>query len=255
MIRLVRSISQDPTDIFHIYPVLIRYIQKILYKTLPGVVLRMNAQMFYISLVFAVLVLGLFSFLVGGKSEKAKTQRVTNDEIGFQNSIMDLVKIACGSIVVLTVSIFGLATLLVISPQSVLVSPDVIGNPINFLAMVFTGLFASMAGGFYLGVNVQGRIEKKESSRSHVPLIPVLSVMGMIALVSRAAAATPFNMTDSMGPITEIMGWAGNSFVPAVIVLVIAVVPLIMILLGVRFAGGMMTALMEGVKDIFSFRF
>jgi hypothetical protein len=58
-----------------------------------------------------------------------------------------------------------------------------------------------------------------------------------------------------MQPVTDILLWSGNDMAPAVIVMFLALVPLIMITIGVRFAGGMLESLLEGIREIFSFKF
>jgi len=211
----------------------------------------MNAELFNVTLLFAVLVLGLFSFLVGGKSEKAKTQKETGDENGFITTIHDLVKMTAASVVVLAGTAVAVLVALVVTPDSLLVPAGLIGNPVVFVFNFLAILAVGMVGGFYVGVVTQDKLYKI-SQKSTPSLLPVLSVLGVFALVGRVAAS---NMTDQMAPVTEILTWAGVDMVPAVLVLILALVPLIMIMIGVRFAGGMLSGLMEGIKEIFSFKF
>ena len=210
----------------------------------------MNAQMFTVVLIFAVLTLGLFSFLVGGKSEKARTQKAKDDELGYFATIADLVKMTAASVVVLAGTVVGVLVTLVAAPELLMVPAGLIGNPITFVFNFLVAIAISAVIGFYAGVQVQDKLDKR--LQNHLPLVSVLSVAGAIALISRVAAS---NMSEQMQPVTDILQWAGSDMVPVVLVLILALVPLIMIMLGIRFAGGMLSGLMEGIKEIFSFKF
>jgi hypothetical protein len=59
-----------------------------------------------------------------------------------------------------------------------------------------------------------------------------------------------------MQPVTDIMGWAGVDLVPAVIVLIIALIPLIFIMMGVKFASGILgdvLGMFAEIKNFFKF--
>jgi hypothetical protein len=216
----------------------------------------MNAQAFQVVLVFAVLALGLFAFLVGGKSSQAKSLKARGDDHGYHTTIEDLVKMTVGSVLVLAGTVAALFAMAIAAPDLLMVPANAIGDSTSFLVSTVSAIALAMAMGFYLGVIAQEKSDNKVRTGSAFnKIVPVLSVAGMSALLIGGVQAATTNMTEMMEPVSGILTWAGTDMIPLVIIVFIAAVPLIMIMIGVRFAGGMMSSLLDGIREIFTFKF
>jgi len=213
----------------------------------------MNAQMFYAVMVFAVLALGFFAFLVGAKSSRARTQKEKGDEHGYHTTIEDFVKLTAASVIILAATILGIFLAALGAPHLLTVPGSWIGDPGGFLINVVGSIILAAAIGFYLGVCLQEKLDKKADSKSLKAFLPALTVVGAIGFLTSIVSAS--NTTEQMQPVTDILVWSGSDMAPAVIVLFLALVPLIMITIGVRFAGGMLASLLDGIREIFTFRF
>jgi len=214
----------------------------------------MNAQMFYAVIAFAILALAVFSFLVGGKSSKVKTLKARGDEKGFHENLFDLIKITVGSVIVLVVVVVTLVAMIFLAPGLLEVPMNSIGISDFFLFNIIATLVLACMVGFFLGVAVEEWIDKVNKKKNPAKaLIPAVGILGVLFLIGRVAAET--NITAEMQPVTDILSWSGTDMAPAVILLFLAFVPLIMVMIGVRFAGGMLSSILEGIREIFSFRF
>jgi hypothetical protein len=214
----------------------------------------MNAQVFQIVLLFAVLALGLFSFLIGAKATQVRSLKAKGDDHGYHTTMQDLVKICLGSVLVFAATAIIFVTAYIAAPELLMVPTRWIGDSWSFMANVIGGVIISSALGFYAGVCVQEKMEHKTSTGSGIKkFIPAFSVVGALMFIQSVKAAVPMN--ETMKPVSDILVWAGVDMMPAVLILLLAVVPIVMIMIGVRFAGGMLNGLLDGIREIFSFRF
>lgn len=215
----------------------------------------MNALMFYAVIAMAVLLLGAFSLIVGAKATQARNLRKANDDHGYHTTIEDLVKMSAGAVLVFAGTTIAVLAMVLAAPALLTVPATWVAG--SFVINVIGATALALVGGFYAGVFLQEHADKVVARKTAHGIMPAVVALGATAcsiLVSAASAATA-NMTETMQPVTDILVWAGGDMMPAVLILILAMIPLIMVMIGVRFAGGMLNGLLEGIREIFSFKF
>lgn len=217
----------------------------------------MNAIMFNAFIAMVVLVLGFFALLVGGKSSQARNLKESGDDQGFASALFDLYKMTAGSVLVLGIAVVSFAGTFVLAPELLMVPLAWIGgDAVLFISNVILAMIAASVIGFYAGVYLQERavgVRAPVGARKVSPALTIASIVGFFGVFASKVSATAMN--ETLAPVTEILNWAGGDMMPAVLILILAVIPLIMVMIGVRFAGGLLNQLLDGIRQIFSFKF
>jgi hypothetical protein len=233
----------------------------------------MNAQLFYVMIAIAVLLTGVLAFMVGGTTAKVKIAKS-------QGRIEDALELARG-LIRWGVFAAGVSTVVVIGTLSGVLSLSVsnvgiatYADPISFISEVLIFMVLVGIAGWWMGecfeYNIVKNTDVKKAPKTNAQLkmsfIAVagpMAVFGLCAILSvqmggfgAPVGATALCITESMQPVTDIMNWAATSLIPVVIVLIIALVPLIFIMMGVKFASGILgdvLGIFSEIKGMFKF--
>jgi hypothetical protein len=146
------------------------------------------------------------------------------------------------------------------------VSVSTYNDPVSFIVEVL--IFMVLAGivGWWVGEAFEydvvkgGKIESKKPVLSGLGPLAAMVFFGLFVFhmggIVPPVSAASLCITEQMQPVTDIMTWAGIDLVPAVIVLIIALIPLIFIMMGVKFAGGILAdvlGMFSEIKNFFKF--
>lgn len=228
----------------------------------------MNASLFYVMIAIAVILTGVLAFMVGGTTAKAKIAKA-------QGRIEDALELTRG-LIRWAVFATGVSAVVVIGALSGVIQFSVTNvsiatyaDPISFISEVLIFMVLSGIVGWWLGECFENNVVKNDPKVNENKKISLLAFAGPMAAfglvmilsvqmggVGAPASAAALCITEQMQPVSDIMGWAAIDLIPVVIVLIIALVPLIFIMMGVKFAAGILgdvLGIFSEIKSMFKF--
>lgn len=229
----------------------------------------MNASLFYVMIAIAVLLTGVLAFMVGGTTAKAKIAKA-------QGRIEDALELTRG-LIRWAVFATGVSAVVVIGTLSGVIQFSVTNvsiatyaDPISFISEVLIFMVLSGIVGWWLGECFENNVVKDQdpkaraqTQKSLIALAGPMAAFGLVMILSvqmgglgAPASAAAYCITEQMQPVSDIMSWAATDLIPIVIVLIIALIPLIFILMGVKFAAGILgdvLGIFSEIKSMFRF--
>lgn len=221
----------------------------------------MNAQLFYVMIAIAVLLTGVLAFMVGGTTAKAKIAKS-------QGRIEDALELTRG-LIRWAVFATGASAVVVIGALSGVISFSVTNvgiatyaDPISFITEVMIFMVLSGLVGWWAGEGFEYNVVKNDprTVQKTKPLLAAIGPMAAFGLVmvlsvqmggiGAPASAVALCITEQMQPVSDIMTWAATDLIPIVIILIVALIPLIFIMMGVKFAAGILGDVLDMIGEM-----
>jgi heme/copper-type cytochrome/quinol oxidase subunit 2 len=215
----------------------------------------MNADVFYITIAVAIGAIGLLAFLVGGTAMRARIAKQTGDEQGYNTTQKDLVRWSLAAVIIAITAILSVAS--GVLSVTVMMPAQIVADPTNFFALIGIAAGGAAILGFGAGVGLMedraGKKQTRPMGRLVGSIVAVAGVSFITTLVGIGARVAATNSTVDLTPLAEMLEQMGTTIIPAVIIVVIALIPVILLLIGVKFAGGFLTEILEMFREMTRF--
>ena len=215
----------------------------------------MNALVLYIVIAIAIALMGGLGLMIGAASAKARILKSKGDLQESKEIRKGLIRwglVSAGIAALGPLAIY--AGILNVN----LYALTAVGDPINICISI--GILSAVAGlvGFVSGERVEYKINGLVVPTRSLPkgAYTALAIGAVLILsvhfgdLGAPAAAVTSNITESMSPVADLLNWVATVLVPIIIVLIFALIPLFLILMGVKFAGGILGDLVEVFAEL-----